>query len=66
MPPVPATAEVSPIELDGISKLKVEVLFSKGSELARTHTLDKGLSWQTELLCVFVFANVVRVVPLPL
>jgi hypothetical protein len=25
MPPVPATAEVLPIELDGISKLKVEV-----------------------------------------
>ncbi len=46
MPPVPATAEVSPIELDEISKLKVEVLFSKGSELARTHKLDKGLSWQ--------------------
>ena len=46
MPPVPATAEVLPIELDGISKLKVEVLFSKGSELARTHKLDKGLSWQ--------------------
>ena len=44
MPPVPATAEVSPIELDEISKLKVEVLFSKGSELARTHKLDKGLS----------------------
>ena len=40
------TAEVLPIELDEISKLKVEVLFSKGSELARTHKLDKGLSWQ--------------------
>ncbi len=46
MPPVPATAEVSPIELDGVSKLKVEVLFSKRSELARTHKLNKGLSWQ--------------------
>jgi hypothetical protein len=45
MPPVPATAEVSPIELDGNSKLKVEVLFSKGSKLARTHKLYKGLSW---------------------
>ena len=46
MPTVPAMAEVSPIELDGISKLKVKVLFSKGSELVRTHTLDKELSWQ--------------------
>jgi hypothetical protein len=46
MPPVPATAEVSPIELDEISKLKVEVLFSKGSELARTHKLNKVMaSW---------------------
>jgi hypothetical protein len=26
IPPVPATAEVPPIELDGISELKVEVL----------------------------------------
>jgi hypothetical protein len=26
MPPVPATAEVLPIELDGIFELKVEVL----------------------------------------
>jgi hypothetical protein len=46
MPPVPATAEVSPTELDGISKVKVEVLFSKGSELARTHKLNKVVSWQ--------------------
>ena len=46
MSPVSAGAEVLPIELDEISKLKVEVLFSKGSELARTHKLDKGLSWQ--------------------
>ncbi len=45
MPPVPTMAEVSPIELDEIS-LKVEVLFSKGSELARTHKLDEVMaSW---------------------
>ena len=42
MPLVPATAEVLPIELDGVSKLKVEVFFLKGSELARMHKLDKG------------------------
>ena len=68
MPPVPATAEVSPIELDGISKLKVEVLFSKKSELARTHKLDEGgeLAEMPKLLWVFVFATIVRVAPLPL
>jgi hypothetical protein len=69
MPPIPATAEVSPIELDGISKLKVEVLFSKGSKLARTHKLDIIGGEQAEtpkLLWVFAFATVVWVVPLPL
>ncbi len=56
------------IELDRISKLKVEVLFSKGSKLARTHKLDKGveLTEMPELLWVFAFTAFVRVVPLPL
>jgi hypothetical protein len=68
MPPVPATAEVSLIELDGISKLKVEVLFSKGNELARTHKLDEGgeLAEMPKLLWVFAFATIVWVAPLPL
>jgi hypothetical protein len=68
MPLVPGTAEVLSIELDGISKLKVEVLFSKGSKLARTHKLDKGakLAEMPALLWVFAFTTVVWVVPLPL
>jgi hypothetical protein len=47
---------------------KVEVLFSKGSKLARTHKLDKGgeLAETPKLLWVFAFATVVRVTLLPL
>ncbi len=38
MPPVPATAEVLPIELDGISELKVEVLSPTPDPMVRLVT----------------------------